>query len=202
MSNFKTELENILWYDPSNNFPIFKIVIDHYDQMTFVNVLNNQDLRYTTPIVDVEHLENGVRVTTRSGSIYTLYNVNHILTETSIVPCENLEMVENKDHSIEENLSYNDFPKFTVKTETKCINYGDGFRASHYTFDESISEEDFKKFCILEGHNMKYIDGGGAWYENYAKIENRDDIVSFGRVLRHETEGRRWTYKWIDVYTD
>lgn len=201
MSNFKTELENILWCDSLKNFPIFKIMVDSHDQMTFINALNNQDLRYTTPVVDVKHLEHGICVTTKSGSTYTLYNVNHILAETSITVSKDLETVENEDHSIE-NLSYNDFPKFTVETESKSIYYGDGFNARHYTFDESISEEDFKKFCILEGLNMKYIDGGGAWYEDYAKIENRDDLTVGGKVLRHETEGKQWTYKWVRVYTD
>lgn len=203
MCDFKMELEYVLWYNSLNDFPIFRIEVDSQDCMTFINVLTNQCIYYTNPVVNLEHFDHGVRVTTKSGNTYELYDVTRTMLETSSsISCENVEVVKDEDESIG-NLSYDDFPNFVVSRECKHINYGDGYNASHYTFNEPISEEDFKKFCILEGHNMKYIDGGGNWYEDYAKIENRDDIITpGGTVIKHNTEGKYWTYKWIRVYTD
>lgn len=61
------------------NGKIFKGKIDDHNQITFIDITNNQILRQTTSVVERVGTDYGIIITTKSGSIYDLIDVTKII---------------------------------------------------------------------------------------------------------------------------
>ena len=250
------------------NGKIFHVSIDDLNQITFIEHGSLKVLRQTTPVEDLDKNLYGWTLTTKSGSVYKLYDVLMVIP-TSVsgyntksdfdrnyeevsrridesrmkIQRDIEEFEKNKEETLSrmekrheefhrqleeatENINkgvsnnqkaleeidnmldelddtpkktLDDFPRVIEENHiSKPIYPGDGYYGVEYTFEESISKEDFIEFCNLKGHDMSKLTGY-SWWENHASIENRDDNIYVGS---HNTKGTRWTYKMIKPSTD
>lgn len=121
------------------------------NKVVFVDLVSQTPIWQTTQIVSNEATEDGVVVTTSSGSIYDMLDVLKLIPTSSKVELPPI-----------------DFSVVDQKITTRERNYCDGIHKTEFTFDRDITLEEFTRFLKL--NSFKFHDAAG-WWDDHHKIE-------------------------------
>lgn len=162
------------------NGRIFKIKKNEDDNhMAFFDAFSNEPLLTSTSIINRNDQEGGfVTITTESGTVYYLRRISFLLPTTISLPTT--EVTETPEDKPAES-------KFNVikeTTDTKHINYCDGWFQRTFEFDRELTEDEFKEFCTERG---LALEPKGAWYMNWNTVHGG---------------GKEWTWRENHPYKD
>lgn len=159
-----------------------------------IDIQTKEILVETTRILSIVSIGNNVTVKTESGTIYSFIKVSSLIPTSNkrieteeAEEAEETEVVEETTTSQSSDFCYNP-TVLEVSHKSQLAHYCDQYFQYTYKFAEVLTEAEFLYFC--ENVKKYKIEPRGAWYESYSSLIQEDD------------DGRVWTYRFTEPYTD
>lgn len=168
----------------SNNTIIISTMDDIYELTDVLNIIPTKEKPIIVTATAVVQKIDEVNKNLRTYKCEVINNTFDIYEE-DIDDSEESEPLEEIKETIDyESINIDDIEAIDVQKSFKHINYSDGYDKTYFTFNRSISEEEFIAYLNAIKYQIKPFE---VWYNNYSKIEG---------------SGNTWIYTWVLVYTD